>query len=74
VKQLSGLDWSNVPRRDSDECNRVTATIDKLDLVSLAVLVDMNDGTYITTIQYFVWRITIQNDQRVFGYHRVSSG
>ena len=74
MKQLSGLDWSNVPRRYSDECNRVTATIDKLDLVSLAVLVDMNDGTDITTSQFFVWRITIQNDQRVFGYHCASSG
>ena len=74
MKQLSGLDRSDVPRRYSDECNRVTAAIDKLDLVSLAVLVNMNDGADITTIQFFVRRITIQNDQRMFGYHRVSSG
>jgi len=74
VKQLSGLDRSDVPRRNRDERDRVTATLDKLDLVSLAVLVNMNDGTDITTIQFFVRRITIQNDQRVFGNHRVSSG
>ena len=50
------------------------ATIDELDLITSASLVDMHDRSDISTVEPFVGWIAIKHDERMFGNHDSSSG
>jgi hypothetical protein len=74
MKQLSRLDPSDIVGVNCNKCDRRTATIDKFDFVCDAALVNVDNGTDVTAIQFLVFGLSIEHDEGVFFYHSSSSG
>lgn len=74
MKYFTRHDGSDVFGIDRDKSDRLTAAINEFHFVSGAVLVDVHDGANVTTIEFFVLYVTIENDQRVLGDHYEASG
>jgi len=74
VEQLASFNWPNIVSTDGDKSHRPSATVDKLDLVSATTFVNVHHGSYVSTAQFFVWRVAVQYHKRMFSNHLSSSG
>jgi len=74
MEQFTGFNGPHVAGANGDQRDRPSAAVNKFDLVSPALVVNMHDGPHVSTVEFLVGRVAIQNDKRMFGYHRSSSG
>ena len=74
MEQFTSRNWPNIVSTNGDQCDRLSATINKLDLIAATSLVNMNDGPHISTVEFFVRRVAVQYDEGMFSNHLSSSG
>ena len=73
MEKFTRFDGPNIAGTDGNKSYRPSAAVDKLNLVSDTVFVNMHHGSHVSTIQFVVGRVAVQYHERVFSNHLSSS-